>query len=269
MGLGSLGALCMAAGLHHDHRFDPCRSTRRRHEFARVVDGLDVEEDRTGRAIQRKEIEQVAEIDVDLVSQRDGCGETDAVRCRPFDQACRDGARLRHEGEVAKWRHAGCETGIELCARRQDAETVWADEPEAGRAGCLLAGVGERAGSMAKPGGDDDGGRRSFFAGGGDDVGHGRRRRHDHAQIGRRRQLLNGFDRLDALDLAIMRIDEIDQSLERRLAKISQYGAAGRRFTGASPHDCNRSGGKQLVETIGRHRSNRSGGVRQLPPGQG
>ena len=69
MGLGSLRTLGMAAGLHHDDWFDPRRSTRRRHEFARVVDRLDVEENRPSRAIKRKEVEQVAEIDVDLVSQ--------------------------------------------------------------------------------------------------------------------------------------------------------------------------------------------------------
>jgi hypothetical protein len=61
----------MAAGLDHHHGLDASGSARRRHEFARVVDRLDVEQNRPGRAIEREEIEQVAEIDVDLVSERD------------------------------------------------------------------------------------------------------------------------------------------------------------------------------------------------------
>ena len=173
------------------------------------------------------------------------------MRCRPFDQACRNGSRLRHQGKIADGRHARCETGIELCARSQDAETVWADEPEAGHPGRLFAGVGERAGSMPEPGGDDDCGRRSPFAGSGDDAGHGGRGRNDHQQIGRGLQFLNVFDCLDALDLGIMRIDQSDRSFESGPSKISQYRTTSRILTRASPHERDRSGTKQLVEAKG------------------
>jgi len=84
----------MAAGLDHHHGLDASGGARRRHEFARVVDRLDVKQNRPGRAIEREEIEQVAEIDVDLVSERDGRRETDVVRCRPLDKARRYGAGL-------------------------------------------------------------------------------------------------------------------------------------------------------------------------------
>ena len=132
MRLRRLGALRMAAGLDHHHRLDPSGGARRRHELARVVDRFDVKKNRAGRAIEREEVEQVAEIDVDLVSERHDCRKTDAMRRRPFDQACGDGAGLRDEGEIAGRRHARGETGIELGARRQHAETVWADQ-SAGR----------------------------------------------------------------------------------------------------------------------------------------
>ena len=71
MRLRGLRGLRMAAGLDHDDRLDPGGRARRRHELSRVGDGFDVEENRTGRAIEREEIEQVAEIDIDDVSKRD------------------------------------------------------------------------------------------------------------------------------------------------------------------------------------------------------
>ena len=106
VGLRRLGALRMAAGLDHDHRLDPRGGARRRHELARIVDRLDVEQNRAGRAIEREEIEQVAEIDIDLVAERDHRRKTDPVRRRPFDQARGDGAGLRDQGEIAAGRHA-------------------------------------------------------------------------------------------------------------------------------------------------------------------
>ena len=94
MRLRCLGALGMAAGLDHHDRFDPSGGARRRHEFAGVVDGLDVQKDRPRHAVEREEIEQVGEVDVDLVSKRDDRREADTVRRRPFDQARSDRAGL-------------------------------------------------------------------------------------------------------------------------------------------------------------------------------
>ena len=45
-----------------------------------LVIEFDVQKNRTGRAIEREEIEQVAEIDIDHVSKRDDGRKTDAVR---------------------------------------------------------------------------------------------------------------------------------------------------------------------------------------------
>ena len=146
VGLRRLGTLRMTAGLDHHHRLDPCGGARRRHELARVVDRFDIKQDRTGAPVEREEVEQIAEIDVDLVAQRDDRRETDAVRRRPFDQARGDGAGLRDQREVAGRRHAGGEAGIELGARRQDAEAVRADEPQAGaRAAFSQASASEPA----------------------------------------------------------------------------------------------------------------------------
>ena len=66
-------------------RLHPRRRPRRRHELARVVDGFDVEQDGAGAAIEREEVEQVAEVDVGLIAERDDCGKADVALRRPFD----------------------------------------------------------------------------------------------------------------------------------------------------------------------------------------
>jgi hypothetical protein len=87
----------MTAGLDHHDGLDARGGARSRHEFARVVDRLDVKQNRPSRAVEREKIEQVAEIDVDLVPERDGRRETDVMRCRPLDKAGGDGTGLRDE----------------------------------------------------------------------------------------------------------------------------------------------------------------------------
>ncbi|HEU0116287.1 MAG TPA: hypothetical protein VFQ80_16480 [Thermomicrobiales bacterium] len=97
MGQRRFGALRMAAGFDHQHRLAARRRTRRRHELARVFDRLDVEQDSAGAAVEGEMIEQVGEVDVDAVAERDNRREADVVRGRPFDQSGGDGARLRDE----------------------------------------------------------------------------------------------------------------------------------------------------------------------------
>ena len=261
MRLRRLGALRMAPGLDHDDRLDPGCRARRRHELARIVDGLHVQENRTGRPIEREEIEQVTEIDIDHVSKRDDSRKPDTMHRRPFDQARGDGAGLRYQSEIAGGRHARRKAGIELGARGQHAEAVGADQPEAGRPRRFLAAIGKRVGSVSETGGDDDRGRSTLFAGRFHNAGNRLRRRRDHDQIGWRRQILDGFDRLDAFDFGIAGVDEIDRSFECRRAKIAQHGAT-RRGVAACAHDCHRPRCKQLIETICRHLSDQTGRIR-------
>jgi cytosine/adenosine deaminase-related metal-dependent hydrolase len=93
-----------------------------------------------------------------------------------------------------------------------------ADESEAGCTGSSLAGVGQRSGSMPKPGGDDDCGRRAFLTRRRDNTGYGGRRRCDDEQIRRLGQLMDCLDGSEPFDLLIMRIDEADRSFEGRIS---------------------------------------------------
>ncbi len=251
MGLRRLGALRMAARLDHHHRLDPRGGARRRHEFARVADRLDVEQNCARSAVEREEVEQVAEIDVDLVAERDDRRKADLARRRPFDQARRDGARLRDQRDIAGRRRVRGEARIELGARRQHAEAIGTDEPQAGGARRLLGGFGQRPRTMAQPRGDDDGGGRASCAGLGDDAGHRLRRRGDHDDVGRDRQRLDGLDRFHALDLVVVRIDEMDRAFEAGAAQVGEHGPARGRQARTRADDRHRFRREKLVEPIG------------------
>ena len=96
--------------------------------------------------------------------------------------------------------------------------------------------------------------RCSFLAGCGNDRGHTRRGRCDDGKIRRLRQLLEGFDRSNAFDFVIARIDNVDRTGEARFFQIFDYRAARRRSTRASADHDDRARRKQLLEPISRHR---------------
>ena len=98
---GGPRALRVPARLDHDDRLRARGGAGRRHELARVGDRLDVEQDRAGAAVGGEIVEAVAEIDVDHVAERHEAREADLAPRRPFDQARRDGARLRDQREIA------------------------------------------------------------------------------------------------------------------------------------------------------------------------
>ena len=216
VGHRGLGALRMPSRFDHQHRLGACRGARRRHEFARVLDRLDIEQDGARAAIQSEVIEQIGEVHVEAIADRDDGGKADAAAGSPLHQSGRDGARLRDERKIAGRRRRRREARIELCARHQHAETIGADQAHAGGAGVLLAGIGERAGAMAEPRGNDDADCGAFARGGGNRIGHRGRRHRDSDDIGRFRQRIVGFDGADARDLVVARIDQVNRRQETR-----------------------------------------------------
>ena len=88
MGRGGLGALRHAAGFDDDDRLDPGGGARRRHEFAGVLDRFDIEQDGARLAVEREIIEQIGDIDVELVADRNDPGKAHA-RAAPPNPPCR------------------------------------------------------------------------------------------------------------------------------------------------------------------------------------
>ena len=180
-----------AAGLDHQHRLLARRRPRRRHELARAGDRLDVEQDRAGVAIEREIVEQVAEIDVDHVAERDHAREADRAIGGPVEHRRHHRSRLRHEREVSRSRRQVREAGVDAVRRRHESDAVGAHDAHAARACRVEHRALERGPlgpALAKPGGEDDHGAGAALGELTDDLGHRRRRCRDHREIGRERQ---------------------------------------------------------------------------------
>ena len=156
-------ALGVPAGLDDDHRLRPRRGARRRHELPRVVDRLDIEQDGARAAVGGEVVEAVAEIDVDLVAERDESREADLAPRRPFDHPRRDRARLRDQREVAGRGIAAAKLALSFAGGAMTPRQFGPTR----RSPCLRARASPpRRASLpvAEAGGDDDGGARRPFA---------------------------------------------------------------------------------------------------------
>ncbi len=129
MGRGGLCPLRHAPGFDDHDRLDPRGGTRRRHEFAGVLDRFDIEHDGAGLAVQREIIEQIGDIDVELVAD-ETIPENPTPRCAaqstmPAAMApdWEISARVSHCG------HMRGETRIEGGAGHHDAEAIRSDQP--------------------------------------------------------------------------------------------------------------------------------------------
>ena len=91
MGRGGFRALRHAAGFHHHDRLDPRGGAACGHEW-RVLDRLDVEQDRPGLAVERVVIEQIGDIDIELIADRNNPGETHRALRGPVHHAGRNRA---------------------------------------------------------------------------------------------------------------------------------------------------------------------------------
>ena len=106
---------------------------------------FDIKQDRAGAAIDGEIVEQIAEIDVDHVADRDHGGEADlALRAhsiRPAAMApdCEISARSPSCGIRA------AKLALSFDRRHQHAEAIWTDQPqaEAARAACSAASASE------------------------------------------------------------------------------------------------------------------------------
>ena len=252
MGARGHRSLGVPARFDHDDGLCARRRARSRHELARVVNCLDIKQDRARAGIDGEVVEQVAEIDVDLISERDDTRKAKRAAGCPFHQARSDGARLGDQRKIAGRRHMRGEARIEFGARHLDAETVGTEKTHAARARRLIGAVGERTFSLAESGRHDDGGGATARPGGGNRGGDAFRRRRDHQQV-RCRQVGDILDRRKAIDLGVTRIDEMDRPAEACRLQVAQNLATNRVFAGARANDRNGARRKQPIEAIGCH----------------
>ena len=260
MGGCGLGGAGVAPRFDDDDRLDAGRGARRRHEGLGVADRLDIEENRARRRVEGEIIEEVGEIHVGHVADRDEAGKADLVLMRPGDQGGRDRSRLRHDGEIAGRHRMSGETRIESGARRNDAEAIRTDDADAGLARQSSQSRAERVRAMVGIGGDDDGARnlqrRRLF----DESRYAFARRREDGEIGRTGEIGEPADAGQAVDLLVARIDEPDLALETAVAQIGEHGMAETARPRARPDERQRA---RLEETVEMARGHGGSAVRR------
>ena len=255
MGCGRPRALRHPAGLDHHDRLDSRGRACRRHELARILDRLDVKQDRLGSLIQREVVEQIGDIDIELVANRNDPGKADGALCRPVHHACGYGAGLRDQRQISCGRHVRGEARIETDAGHHDAQAIRTDQPHAVFVCRPLRLFRHRARAMAEPGTDNDRARRAAAARLIDQACDRARRRGEHNDFGRKSQLGDAAGGRDTIDLVITRIDEAELAFELGFTNIVENGAADRSMARTGSDQRDRVRRKQIFQTIGGHRS--------------
>ena len=85
--------------------------------------------------IEREEIEQIRDIDVDLIADRNKCS---------IAPSGDNGTRLGDKRDIAGSRHTGRKAGVESRGRDHHTETIGSDEPDAMGPCATFRGRGER-----------------------------------------------------------------------------------------------------------------------------
>src|SRR5271154_4153994 len=152
---GGARSLAVTSRLDDDNGFYARGGASRREKLTSVGNRFDVKKDRIGSTIEREVIEAIAEVDVNLVAERNDAGKADLIMVSPFDERRADRARLRNDGEIARARGLGEKARVETCARRENADAIGSDDAQPSRAGDASKVFSQRTLAMAKSGRDD------------------------------------------------------------------------------------------------------------------
>ena len=186
MGRSRLGAGGVTTGLEDDHRLGAGCDLERGDEAAGVADAFDVKKDRLGFGVVGQKVEDVAEIDIGRVAEREQGREAEIVRAGPVGDSRAQGARLRHEREIAGRRFGLEEGAVHLVGAAGEADAVRADEADIGFTGGRNE-VGFEldafAADLAEAGGEDHGVLDALAAAFADDAGHELGRSGDEREV--------------------------------------------------------------------------------------
>ena len=261
---GGLLPVQRAPGLDDDDRLVACRGARCRHELARRLNAFDVEQDGLGAGVAAEVVEQVAEIDIGMLAQRDHLRKAHPARLRPVQHGRGQRARLRHEGQRARRRRQLREAGVQ--------PVVWRQQPQAVRpqdAQHMLARSGQHGLLLRRgqPRGHDDGGPRAARAQLAYQRGHAGRRGADQRQLGCLRQRRHAVPGLHAVHRGVLAVDSVQRTLEAALAQVAPHGGADAAGAVGSADDRHRSGLQQAVEVADAHGGFSGGAAVRFAPG--
>ena len=109
--------------------FVPRDSSRYPRKFARVAEGLEVEQHHVGAWIVFPVLEQVVRRDVRLVADGYEGRQPEALLGRPLQQGKPERATLRRETDLAGWKRTRSERRVQSDIRHGYAEAVWSEHP--------------------------------------------------------------------------------------------------------------------------------------------
>ncbi len=226
------------------------RTTRRDQERAAIRHAGTPERGVVGGIGAGEVVEEIAEVDIHHVAERDHMRETDVAVCRPVDQSSHDRAGLGHQGECPRSGGAVCETGIDAQARDLQAETVRPQNAQAMGAGrlqhrLLLHGI--------EPGRNNDSGARATCSNLAHQSGDGRGRRRDNREFGYCRQFACRANARATFDRSSLGIDQVDPATEATLDKVAGDCQTDRARACTSPDQHNGTRVQQCVEVANGH----------------
>ena len=160
--------------------------------------------------VQREIVEQIGEIDVELIADRDDAGEADRALRRPIDHARRDRAGLRDQREIARAGMCAAKLALRLTPGIMTPRQLGPiSRMPYLRAARSAASASEPA-SVAEAGADDERAGGAALARLVDDAGDCARRRRDDDEFGHERRLAD--DALPWPTPSISRMARIDEA---------------------------------------------------------
>ena len=222
MAVGGFRAGGRAAGFDDDDRLGTRRGARGRHELLRVSDVLHIKEDRSRCPVGRQIIEQIAEIDVAHIPQRDDMGKADAPFRGPIEHGRDDRPGLGDEGDIAFVGRQMGKARIDAGMGRDQPDAVRPDDPHQMRARRVEHGLMQfvAAFDLAETRRDNHCRAAALLAEFLDDLGNAGRRCRDDRQIRCRRQIGDRTVVQGRADRGLMGIDRHDRPVEARSEEI-------------------------------------------------
>src|SRR5665648_83804 len=247
-----------AAALDDDDRLALGEVPRGAHEFARVSDRLDVEDDAARVRVGAEVVDEVAEVHVGHGADAHEGAETHLVGGRPVENGGAEGAGLAEERDASGGRDHVGEGHVEVHAGADVTQAVGADHAHAVALGDsvdvfleLLAGAAD----LLEAGGHDDGAGHARLAALAHRLGDGLGRHGDDRQVDLVGDLADGGVRLDALHRLRRHVDRVDDAVVLRADEVAQEDVADRPLLVGGADDGDAPGAEQFVEVTYAHDS--------------
>ena len=195
-------------------------------------------------------VQQVAEVHVGVLTQRDAVRKADAAPGRPVEHGGDQRAGLRHEGQGAGAGVHVREAGVQADVRRQQAQAVGPQDAQQVAPGGIEHG---RLGGSVQPGGQHHGGARAAHAQGLDQPRYAGRWGADHGQVRRLRQGRH-VGKADVVPQTLAPgVHRPARAREGRLPDVAPDGGPHAAGAVGRAEDGHAAGGEKLVEVTDGH----------------